>query len=378
MVRSRELDALKAREQAAFHCKQANFQKYSDAKNRTSSAYETMQAAWIERCSTRETMNREYEILQSFGENYRKVWDDYGAVRSRNSARIESLRYEADSEHQQMKDCFDRASDAYNYGNKAEAPMLSADGRMHKERRDSLNLEVSALIQETRDAKERAQSLAPKTDSSTFHRAKEAFNAAKARHESAQAEFKRLKAERDRCKAEFDAAQAEHIRLKEEFQKWLEKLKSDNQRERDKILDKAGVGWFERDTAKIVKKSDGTVQIYYGGLGKGDGYGHGHAALDQYGNKIYDRGAFEEHDSHNYTDNGDGTWSFDLGGKTAKGYPNRKDPEHFTDILYGGTRGNVKGDKHGHIIIENSTGDVVFHREAGEDSATTWDQERCP
>ena len=32
----------------------------------------------------------------------------------------------------------------------------------------------------------------------------------------------------------------------------------------------------------------------------GDGLGHGHAALDQFDDKTYDRGAFEKHGSQNY------------------------------------------------------------------------------
>lgn len=179
-----------------------------------------------------------------------------------------------------------------------------------------MNAEVGELIQEIRDARASAEWRAPKTDSSAFHRAKELFESAKARHESAQAEFKRIKAERDRYKAEFDAAHEEHLRLKEEFQRKLEEVKANNRRERDKVLDKAGVRWSERKDAKIVKKSDGSTQIYHGGVGAGDGYGHGHTALDQFGRKTYDRGAFEEHGRQNYTDDpaltsysGRGQWS---------------------------------------------------------------------
>lgn len=52
------------------------------------------------------------------------------------------------------------------------------------------------------------------------------------------------------------------------------------------------------------------------------------------------------------------TWD----GYPAKAYPNKKDPDHFTDILYGGNNGNTKKDNHGHVIIENSTGEIVFRR----------------
>lgn len=230
-------------------------------------------------------MNRELEAMQRENDNYRKVWDEYGRIRDYNNSRIESLRYEADREHGMMKDCFDQASAAYEYGSKAEAPIYASEGHEHKDRRDELNEEVKALIQEIQDAKANAKYHVPKIDSSAFHSAKERFESARSRHEFAQAEFKSLKIECGSRKAEFNSAQKEHIRLKEEFQRKLKEVKENNKRERERTLDKAGVRWSERDDAKIVKKADGTTQVYHGGIGKGDGYGHGHTALDQFGNK---------------------------------------------------------------------------------------------
>ena len=314
--RSPELDYLKSQEQNAFSRKQAAFERYAHARDLANNAHTEMQSRWNERVSARETMNQEYEEMQRQNEHHQAVWDEYGRIRDYNNSRIESLRYEADREHQEMVDCFDRASDAYNYGNKSEAPMYSAEGRDHKDRRDALNAEVSALIQEIKDAKSHAEYSAPRTDSSAFHRAKAEFESAKARHTQAETEFKRLKTERDHYKQEFDQAQAEHTRLKEEFQRKLAEIKANNQRERDRTLDKAGVRYSDRKDAKIVKKSDGTTQVYHGGIGKGDGIGHGHTALDQFGNKTYDRGAFEAHGSQNYTDKDNGFTMYDRRART--------------------------------------------------------------
>lgn len=350
MPRFPKLDPLKTREQDAFHRKQEAYQRYKEAKDRASTAHDIMQSAWEERCRTREFMNHEYEVMKASSEHFRATWDEYGRIRDANNSRIESLRYEADREHEEMKACFDRASDAYEYGDKAEAPIYSAEGHDHKERRDQLNAEISALIQEIRDAKANAQYQAPKTDSSSFHEAKERFNAAKTRHESAEAEFKTLKAERDRYKAEFDSAQAEHTRLKDEFTKKLTEATAARQRNRDRILDKAGIGYFERKDAKIVKKSDGTTQVYHGGLGTGDGYGHGHTALDRYGNKTYDRGAFEAHGSQNYTDSKKtlAVGTDRLNGKPAK-IRHRKDGR--TDIYFNSSGNFGDGLGHGHVVL---------------------------
>lgn len=108
-----------------------------------------------------------------------------------------------------MQDCFEQASNAYQYGDKSEARYYSQQGHEHKDRRDALNAEISELAREVKQAKANAEASAPRISSYAFDSAKSAFESAKARHESAQAEFKRLKAQRDSAKAEFDRLQAQ-------------------------------------------------------------------------------------------------------------------------------------------------------------------------
>ena len=314
MSKNYELDHLKSLEQEAFQRKQAAFQKYIAAKNRTSRAYDEMEQAWQERSFARNMMNCEFELNQQAWAQYRSVWDEYRRIKETNNPQIDQLRAEADYEHQAMQDAFNQASSEYEYGDKSMAPYYSEQGHEHKARRDDLNAEVSHLCQEVKDTKARAEWSASKPDNSAFRDAKERFESTKARHESKQAEFKSLKAERDHAKAEFDSLQEEWQRCKKTFQTKLEQVKAENKRERERTLDKAGVHWSERENAKIVKKADGTVQVYHGGLGEGDGPGHGHTALDQFGNKVYEREAFEKHGHQNYTDDpaktypGKGQW----------------------------------------------------------------------
>lgn len=309
MPRSTELDSLFARKQEAFVRKQAAFQKYIDTKNRANEAHDRMQLAWDRRVTAREEMNREYNSMQQSKGSRDAIWADFNRVRQGNSSRIEQLRQEADMEHEMMKNCFDSASAAYSYGNKADAPMYSSEGHAHKERRDYLNAEVGRLIQEINSAKANAKWQTSSSHSNSFQCAKSNFDNAKMMHESAEAEFKSAKAERDAYKTEFDSAQAEFERLKNECQRKLNEIKANNQKERDRILDKAGVGYLNRQDAKIVKKADGTTQVYHGGLGSGDGLFHGHVALDQSGNKTYSRDAFEKHGSQNYVDQKPKNWT---------------------------------------------------------------------
>ena len=303
MPRDPALVALKTKEQTAFRKKQDAWQQYDSAKKKASESYDIMDSAWQERCSAKDEMNREYEALQVANANYREVWDEFNHLRNYNKSRIATLRQEADSEHHEMQRCFEQANNEYEFGDKSMAPVYSAEGREHKARRDELNAEASALKREINDALNDAKWRAPGTDSSSYHRAKATFEQARTRHNSLQREFKTLKAERDHKKAEFDQAQAEYEHLRDEYQMRLAEVKANNERNRNKTLDRAGVRYSERKDAKIVKKKDGTTQIYHGGIGKGDGIGHGHTALDRNGNKTYDRKAFDSHGSQNYTDN---------------------------------------------------------------------------
>lgn len=365
MPRSAELDSLFARKQEAFVRKQAAFQKYIDAKNRANEAHDRMQSAWDQRVAAREEMNREFESMQQSKDSRDAIWADFNRLCQENSSRINQIRQEADMEHEMMKNCFDSASAAYEYGNKADAPMYASEGHMHKDRRDDLNAEVGRLIQEINNAKANAKWQTSSSHGNSFQSAKSNFNSAKMLHESAETEFKNAKAERDAYKAEFDSAQAEFERLKNECQRKLNEIKANNQKERDHILDKAGVSYLNRQDAKIVKKADGTTQVYHGGLGSGDGLFHGHVALDRSGNKTYSRDAFEKHGSQNYTYSSlqNGTYDGVFNGQPARIKVSDAGNSNQTQIFYGG-KGAPDGPGHNHVNYVN--GKLQFWREHGE------------
>ncbi len=275
MSRSHELDRLKAEQDAAFQRKQEAYQNYKCAKESTDIAHDVMQRAWDERVRAREKMNDAFEQRKDSFEHHDSVWGEYARIRDYNNSQIESLKYDADYEHRAMQDCFDRASDAYTYGNKSEAPILSQEGHEHKERRDELNAEISRLANEVKSAKTYAEIHAPRVDSSGFESAKAEFEQLKEVHESAQREFQNLKAEQERLKSIFGDLHAEHLRCKEAFQKKLREIKQDKQMPKDGTYE----GFFEGVPA-IIKISDSEnscqMQIYYGGKDRPDGEGHNH------------------------------------------------------------------------------------------------------
>lgn len=110
-----------------------------------------------------------------------------------------------------------------------------------------------------------------------------------------------MQAEFKRAKVEFDTAA-------KAFKSRLEKVKSENQQKRsDKktIATKAGVPSQYLDSIWISKDTSGGANIYFGGVGRPDGPGHGHYALNRSGKVTYKRDPFNPHGSHNYTDQDD-------------------------------------------------------------------------
>ncbi|MBR0488415.1 putative nuclear RNA export factor SDE5 [Candidatus Saccharibacteria bacterium] len=308
MSKDYELDRLKTEEQEAFRRKQAAWARYAEARERTSEAHNEMERAWNERVNARETMNCAFEAMRDARGASDEVWDEYKRLREANSARIDAIRAEADREHEEMIHCFEQASSEYEYGDKSMAPVYSEEGHEHKDRRDELNAQVHDLIQEIRDAKQHAEWAAPSFNGSSFSSAKASFESAKAEHEALQERFKRFKEERDRYKAEFDAAKAEHERLKEEFHKRLETIKSTQQDNDRRMINKINMtlvrtkpfylGSIFGQNAKIVKRRDGSglTDVYFAGLAAaGDGIGHGHAVIDRQGNVTYLRDAWQNH-----------------------------------------------------------------------------------
>lgn len=110
-------------------------------------------------------------------------------------------------------------------------------------------------------------------------------------HERASAEFKRSKAEFDSCAKAFKSR--------------LEKVKAEGSKRREdkkSIAAKAGVPHQYRNNVWVSTDSNGNTNIYFGGVGKPDGPGHGHYVMDRSGKVTYKRDPRDEHGAQNFTD----------------------------------------------------------------------------
>ena len=277
MAKDAELDRLKAAQDLAFQRKQ--------------DAYQAQQRAWEKRSSARDTMNRAYEAKQRAYQEQDRTWQYYQNVRNSHGPRIDSLNAQQESAFQNMKRSYDVASSAYDRRDGASASSHAAEGRSYKEESQRCVAERRRLVEEIRSARTQHDASKPafQRAKDDFSSAKRAFDSAKAEHERAQMEFKRAKADFDSC------AKA--------FRYRLEKVKTEGQKRREdkkSIAAKAGVPHQYRDNVLVSTDSSGNTNIYFGGVGKPNGPGHGHYVMDRNGNVTYKRDPFDPHGAQNF------------------------------------------------------------------------------
>lgn len=230
------------------------------ARLRSQAAWEAQQAAWERRSLTRAVMNSAHEAKQAAYADQQAAWETYMDIRRTNGPRIDSLNAQQE-----------RADQGHTY--KAECAA---------ERRQ--------LVSEIRTARERFYAVKPafKAAKDEFARAQQTFHSARAEHERAQDEFKRAKAEFDLCAKAFKAR--------------LDELKSASRKQREEIAAKAGVPLQYQDDVLISTDSYGNTNIYFGGIGKPDGPGHGHYTMSQNGTVTYRRDPHSAHGPQNFTE----------------------------------------------------------------------------
>lgn len=279
MARDAELDRLKAAQDLAFQRKQ--------------DAYQALQRAWDRRTAAREALNRAHEEKQRTYAAQDASWQDYQRVRSYNGPRIDQLNAQQETAFQNMKNAFDRASSAHDMRDGASARMYADEGHRYKQEAQDCVVERRRLVQEIRDARDHHEAAKPafQRAKDNFSSVKRSFDQAKADHEHTQTEFKRAKADLDQAAKAFKAR--------------LEAVRAQSKRKKDdkrSIAERAGIPYQYRDNVWVSEQSDGSVNIYFGGVGKPNGPGHGHYVMDRYGNITYRRDPFNEHGGQNFTD----------------------------------------------------------------------------
>ena len=282
MARDAELDRLKAAQDLAFQRKQ--------------DAYQEQQRAWERRSSTRDDMNRAHEAKQRAYTEQDRTWQYYQSVRSSNGPRIDSLNDQQERAFQNMKSAFESASAAHDRRDGAGAASYAADGHRYKAEAQGCVAERRLLVEEIRSAREVHEATKP-----AFQRAKDDFNAARRAFDSAKQEHERAQGSFKQAKEAFDAAS-------KAFRTRLEAVKAEGKKrneDRRSLAEKAGVPFQYLDRVWVSKKPDGSVNLYFGGIGQPNGPGYGHYTMDARGEVTYKREPFDPHGNENFVRDAD-------------------------------------------------------------------------
>ena len=265
------------------------------ARQRQQAAWQAQQTAWERRSSARAIMNRAYEAKQAAYADQQAAWETYTSVKRANGPRIDSLNTQQERAYQNMKSAFESASLAHDMHDGASARMYADQGHAYKAESQTCVAERRQLVAGIRTARERFDAVKPafQAAKSEFACARQAFQSAKAEHERAQTEFKRAKAEFESCAKAFKAR--------------LDELKSASRKQREdkkSLAVRVGVPLQYQDNVWISTDSDGNTNIYFGGVGKPDGPGHGHYVMDRNGAVTYRRDPFDPHGAQNFEPGG--------------------------------------------------------------------------
>lgn len=283
MPRDTELDRLREAQDAAFQRKQA--------------AYDAMNEVWTRLSRGRDMLDSARAAMQDAYEVQNTAWQNLQRTRDRNGPCIDSLNSRQESAFQNMKDAFDRASAAYDARDGASARSHADDGHRYKQQSQDCVAERRPLVKEIREARERHDSTKP------------AFQKAKAYFDRGKEVCGILEAEHEQKRAAFQHAKADCTAATKAFKKRLATVKAEQKRKRsDKrsTAERAGVPSIYLDDVWVSRESNGTVSIYFGGVGRSNGPGHGHYVMDRDGNVTYRRDPFDPHGAQNFTDKSDG------------------------------------------------------------------------
>jgi len=279
MARDAELDRLKVTQDAAFSRKQ--------------SSWEAQDQAW-KRCeAAKSALEQTYQNKQSAYASQESSWQAYLSVKNANGPRIDSLNAQQEAAYQSMVSAFNSASSAHDMRDGASAKMYANEGHAKKAEAQGYVAERRRLVAEIRAARERHEATKP------------AFQGAKAHFGQVKNEFDRAKEEYRQKQAKFQEDKAAFEKAKDAFQKRLEAVQAQSKQRNDEkrvLAEKAGVPLQYRDNVYVTRKPDGSVNIYFGGMGSPDGPGHGHYVLDGSSQLTYSRDPYDQHGAHNYAD----------------------------------------------------------------------------
>lgn len=184
------------------------------------------------------------------------AWNESEQLQDRYGSEVDQLKDEHDDTFEKMKEAFDDASRAFDCGDHEDARMYADKGKEYK-------AELPYLVERRRDLIGQLQ-------------------AAREKHKELHRDFVRAKAAWHDAKDEYDRHRDAVQQAKEDALRMTE------------VPDEY------QDDAFLRHNDDGSMDIFYGGVGEPNGPGHGHHHYDPSGEKTYQREPFDPHGAQNF------------------------------------------------------------------------------
>jgi hypothetical protein len=254
-------------------------------------AYQKQQDSWKKLSEARRKMNLAFEAKQSAFQSQEKAWQDYRFISDRNGPRIEYLKSAQETAYLNMKAAFERASSAHDYHDGASAKSYATEGHNYQAESKGCVEERRRLVEECRSAKAQHEPY------------KQAFEDAKTAFINDKNEYERAKVAHERDGCEFKRAKADFDEAAKAFQARLSELKTEHSKKKESdqaIAAKAGVPCQYQNDVYVSEGPNGIINIYFGGVDKPDGLGHGHYVMDSSGSVTYRREPFDPHGAQNF------------------------------------------------------------------------------
>lgn len=194
----------------------------------------------------KEDLNKSFSHKQQSWEQQDEAWNYLKSVQSRLNPQISRLKLDHDQIFANMRDAGKKATEAYRSGDHINAKKYSNQGKSYK-------IQMATLVQE------RHRLIAIVKEATDDH--KRACN-------------------------KYRIVKAEHEKLRQMFKSATKNAKPDKRYGRNSkiaIARRAGVPEKYHDDLYVKSKPDGSINIFFGGIGKPNGLGHGHHRIDANG-----------------------------------------------------------------------------------------------
>ena len=193
----------------------------------------------------KEDLNKSFSRKQRSWEQQDEAWRYLKSVQSRLNPQINRLKLDHDRIFANMNDASKKATEAYKSGDHISAKKYSNQGKSYR-------IQMAALV------KERRRLIAIVEKAIDDH--KRACN-------------------------EYRAVKAEYEKLRQMFKSVAKNAPSKKYGRNSKIAiaRRAGVPEKYHDNLVVKSKPDGSINIFFGGIGKPNGLGHGHHRIDPNG-----------------------------------------------------------------------------------------------